>query len=115
MKDIGQLLREADPLAHERGVLPDDAQAMRRAIVAAAEQKPTIAWWPRPMVVAATIAVTLVAGVAVGRWLPSRDTAAARRGTAPPPSAASHDRRQLQFATPGGTRVIWVFNPDFRP
>jgi hypothetical protein len=22
-------------------------------------------------------------------------------------------RRQLQFATPGGTRIIWVFNPDF--
>jgi len=25
------------------------------------------------------------------------------------------DGRPVQFATPGGTRVIWVFNPDFRP
>ena len=24
-------------------------------------------------------------------------------------------RRQLQFATPGGTRVIWVFDPEFNP
>ena len=25
------------------------------------------------------------------------------------------ERRQLQFATPGGTRIIWVFDPEFNP
>jgi hypothetical protein len=26
---------------------------------------------------------------------------------------AAGDRQQLQFATPGGTRIIWVFDPAF--
>ena len=29
------------------------------------------------------------------------------------PASAPAEVRQLQFATPGGTRIIWVFNPDF--
>ena len=28
-------------------------------------------------------------------------------------SARPAERRQLQFATPGGTRIIWTFDPDF--
>jgi hypothetical protein len=24
------------------------------------------------------------------------------------------DRRQLQFSTPGGTRIIWIFDQNFR-
>jgi hypothetical protein len=35
----------------------------------------------------------------------------------PPPGTAlledNGERRQLQFATPGGTRIIWVFNSEF--
>ena len=26
---------------------------------------------------------------------------------------AGSERRQIQFATPGGTRIIWQINPDF--
>jgi hypothetical protein len=110
MKDLGTLLRETDPLIREDGLLPADVARMRRAIVAAADhESATAVWWPRPLVVAATVAVTLVGGVVVGRWLPSRDATIA----APSQSAASHDRRQLQFATPGGTRIIWVFDSEF--
>ena len=115
MKDIGGMLRDADPLRDEGRLSPVEASAMRRSIVAAAERdSPVAGWWPRPIFVGATIAVTLVAGIAVGRWLPRPD-AADGRGVAPSSSAASHDRRQLQFATPGGTRIIWVFDPDFNP
>jgi hypothetical protein len=28
---------------------------------------------------------------------------------------ALRERRQLQFASPGGTRIIWVFDSDFNP
>jgi hypothetical protein len=87
---------------------------MRRALVAAAAEPRNIAaWWPHPMMIAATIALTLVVGVLVGRRLPARDgkepTVASRSAN------AANGVRQLQFATPGGTRVIWVFNPDFQP
>ena len=29
------------------------------------------------------------------------------------PALAGTERRQIQFATPGGTRIIWEINPDF--
>jgi hypothetical protein len=31
----------------------------------------------------------------------------------PIPAVTSPAVRQLQFATPGGTRIIWQFNPEF--
>jgi hypothetical protein len=29
------------------------------------------------------------------------------------PEQTESGKRQLQFATPGGTRIIWVFDSDF--
>ena len=117
MKDAGDLLREADPVPREQGLSPDEINRMRRAIVAAVDRESAAAvWWPTPIIVAATVAVTLIAGVVVGRRLPSHDAAiAGDRGDTSSPSAASRERRQLQFASPGGTRIIWVFDPDFNP
>jgi len=121
MRDPGELLRDADPLAHEERLSPDEASRMRRAIVAAARDRSTDVpgWWPTPMMVAATVAATLVAGVSVERWLPRRDRAignpAARAAAISTLPAASRERRQLQFASPGGTRIIWVFDSDFNP
>ena len=42
------------------------------------------------------------------QWSDGASTAAAD-------SMTTDGRRQLQFATPGGTRVIWVFDPEFNP
>jgi hypothetical protein len=91
---------------------------VRGLIVAAARnaaQPARAGWWPRPLLVGATVAVTLVGGVMVGRWVTWRD---ARTVSIRPQAASagvSAPRRQLQFATPGGTRIIWVFDPDFNP
>jgi len=118
MKNVGELLRDADPLAGEERMSADQANRMRRAIVDATRDatNEVPGWWPKPMVVAATVAVTLAAGVAVGRWLPPRDhEIGVARASAPPPGSALRERRQLHFATPGGTRIIWVFDPDFNP
>lgn len=117
MKDVGDLLREADPVAREARLSPDEINRMRRTVVAAVDLGvATTTWWPTPILLAATVAVTLVAGVVVGRWLPARDAAiGGNRGGVSSPSSASRERRQLQFATPGGTRIIWVFDPDFNP
>lgn len=38
---------------------------------------------------------------------------AARKAPASPPEAAVRAARQIDFETPGGTRVVWVLDPDF--
>ena len=118
MKDVGDLLRDGDPVSREGGMSAADVNRMRRAIVtAAAEHEPAISiWWPKPMIVAATVAVTLTAGVLVGRLMPPRDGAIVdSAANVVSDSARAVERRQLQFASPGGTRIIWVFDPDFTP
>ncbi len=109
MTDMGTWLRSADPLRGEPQRSPADVQAMRRTVVAAvAERGATTLLWPRPLAIAATIALTLAAGIIVGPRLP------------PPPAVPdsapqASDVRQQQFATPGGTRIIWTFTQDFEP
>ena len=119
MNDVGRLLRDADPLTKEAGLSPSTAGDLRRAIVAAARDATKSAvWWPKPLAVAATVVVTSTAGVLLGRALPRHDARTASVRTERPSSsapAADSERRQLQFATPGGTRIIWVFDPDFNP
>src|ERR1035437_7427162 len=110
MNDLGKWLRDADPLAPgnvEVGFAPADAQTVRRGMLAAlVEGRTEEGFWPQPL--------TLASGVVLGPHLPSlRD--AARDAPARGGGAQIAELRQLQFATPGGTRVIWVFNPDFQP
>ena len=120
MNELRTLLRDADPLAREPGLSAADADAMRRRIVAAAGAQPsTAAMWPRPVFVAVTVAATIIIGIAMGArlsWPVARDAkprASALARTRGPSDFA--ERRQLQFATPGGTRIIWVFDPEFNP
>jgi hypothetical protein len=108
--NLGKRLRDGDPLADAPALAALDVQRIRRAVVAEAG-RPSPAWWPRPAVVAATVAATLGAGVVIGRQLPRQEpigAGAVDRWEHPEP-----DRRQVQFATPGGTRIIWVIDPDF--
>ena len=58
--------------------------------------------------VGATVAATLAAGVAIGERLPRQ---APGPGTVERPGGEV--RRQVHFDTPGGTRIIWVIDPDF--
>ena len=115
MNEIGRLLREGDPLAGEPSLSAADIQQMRRAVVAAAVSSRPAPWWPHPIVVAATIALTLTASVVLGRWLPPAPADGDGRAATQVPASSVPEpaRRQLQFATPGGTRIIWVFNSDF--
>jgi hypothetical protein len=113
MNDVGKWLRDADPLAPggADALAPAEAQAMRRSMMAElSERRAPAAFWPHPLAIAATVALTLASGVVVGRHLPERHDPSrdAIARTAP-------DLRQLQFAMPGGTRVIWVFNSEFQP
>jgi len=113
--DIGARLRDADPLRHDPAMTPAEIDAMRLAVVAAADRREEpLPWFPPLLALVATAAALVIA--VVGARM--RETPGAPSGAASAESAASSPaggRRQLQFATPGGTRVIWVFDPDFNP
>jgi hypothetical protein len=117
--ELKAALAGGDPIAREPGLSQTDADAMRRAIVAAATAETTAAPWPRPIFLAATVAATMALGLALGAGLLEADKRAglsrARSAAAVNPGTQLAERRQLQFATPGGTRIIWVFDPEFNP
>ena len=113
MTDLRRHLQAGDPLRHEPALTPDHVDRMRRVVIAATRE-------PRPRVSATAIALLtgLTATAAAGVWFVGGASSAART-TAPAPLAANVSvptdlhRRQVHFSTPGGTRLIWVFNPQF--
>jgi hypothetical protein len=115
MKDIGRLLRDGDPVALEPEMSAADVQAVRRAVLAAlATTDRATSRWPGPLLAGAAVAAAMVAGVAVGLRTPaSQMPAAGAESTHASDAEGAH--RQLQFALPGGTRIIWVFDPEFNP
>jgi len=120
VNELRKQLRDADPLAREPGLSAADAGAIRRIVVAAAEAQPSrSAAWPHPLFLAATVAATIIVGVAVGARLSSLEarnaTSRANAITRTSGLTTAAERRQLHFATPGGTRIIWVFDPEFNP
>jgi hypothetical protein len=111
MKDLNTVLREADPAADDAGLSPVEIAAMRRAVLAAAHPPAVLTTpWQRPLAVAAMVALTLAGGVIAGRYLPPPEVPAGSPVMIP---VQEGERRQLQFATPGGTRIIWVFDSEF--
>ena len=108
-------LKDADPIAEEGPLSDVDAQRMRRTIVDAARERTSshaMAWKTSWAALTLVVAASAVFGIA--RWREPHaeaPTAASRE----PPRATSEPRRQVHFVAPGGTRVIWIFNPDFKP
>ena len=113
MNDWRTALRDADAGA-EAQLAADEVNAMRRAVVAAVPS-PVAArrLWIQPLLVAATIALMIGTGAVAGRRAALQPPTVATHA-APAPETGEQEKRQLQFATPGGTRIIWVFNPEFQ-
>jgi hypothetical protein len=114
MTTLKARLSDGDPGA-EAGLSTADAQEMRRVIVSAAAT-PAAAppWWGHSLAVAALIALMVGAGLFAGRRAADRDPLIVPLALEDPAPAAGGERRQLQFSTPGGTRIIWVFDPAFQ-
>jgi hypothetical protein len=120
MTNLQDLLRTADPLVDEPALEDGEVQRVRRRVVAEAGSHQPV-WRPRPVAVAAAIVATFALGILVGQRLTREPETRARiamptniRGPiATPQPALESGRRQVQFATPGGTRIIWVIDPDF--
>jgi hypothetical protein len=120
MTDLTKLLRDADPLHEDEGLSPAEALAIRRRMLA--EVRPAffaIPAWQRPLAVTAVVALMVVVGVVTGRRMSNDETVSAispRTASIVPAggSSAGSEMRQLQFSTPGGTRIIWIFDQNFR-
>ena len=117
MTELRDRLKRDDPMASELPLSPTDVERMRQAVVAAVEEsRPMHAAWPRTVwTVAAVVAVSAIVGIE--RRMERTPALSPERTTTriDVTVAQTSSPRQLQFQTPGGTRVIWIFNPDFQP
>lgn len=104
MKNWQQMFRENDPGLERMDA--DVAARMREEVVRTARGTArSAAVWPMRFALAAFACLVLMMSLM-----------ATQRPTSPAsdaPSLAGTERRQIQFATPGGTRIIWEINPDF--
>jgi hypothetical protein len=115
--ELRDRLTRDDPIASEPPLRPVDVKRMRQAVIAAAEEsRPFHAGWQRTVwTIAAVLVVSAIVGIErrVERTQPVFSERPTTRIDAD--VAQTSSPRQLQFQTPGGTRVIWIFNPDFQP
>ena len=101
-----QVLRDHDPI---EPLTADETDAIRRRVIVEVRTGGSSAPVRRLAPVWAlggALTMAAVAGILVARNQPTASVA-------PLAPSASGDMRQLQFSTPGGTRIIWQFNPDF--
>lgn len=115
MTSIRQRLKDADPVGAEQPLALSEIQAMRRRVVAAVDDRrlQRVRSAQLRLAVAAIVLVASVVAPLAHLW----ESKEAQRLAARAAEHASEpsNTRQLQFITPGGTRVIWVFNPGFQP
>lgn len=104
MKTWQQLLREHDP--GDVSMDPEVARHMREVIVRTGPiSAVTTSGWPVRLALAAFACLVLMMSIfGTGRSIATQEAVAPMTGA---------ERRQIQFATPGGTRIIWELNPDF--
>ena len=100
-----QVLRDT----HHEPLGADDAAEMRRAMVETAKRTAAVPRVRRAPVM--VIGGLLLSAVTAGLFVAS--TPPAPVDEAVPTAVAAPHVRQLQFATPGGTRIIWHFDPQF--
>lgn len=116
MNDVRDWLKAADPVVSEPPPSDHDVDRMRRAIVAATEGgTPSRALWGPTSWAAATVVIAITAGIGISRWSEPRAPQSATPSREMVTKATSEPRRQVQLVAPGGTRVIWIFNADFKP
>lgn len=106
MKYWQQILRENDP-GRERMDAATSARMREKVVRAARGAAQSSAVWPMRFALAAFACLVLMMSL-----LATQHPIAIPASEAP--AVAGTERRQIQFATPGGTRIIWEINPEFR-
>ena len=115
MKNLADILRDGDPAADSE-LSTMQVDAMRRTVLDAARRPDVVRTpWHQPLAMATMVAMVVLmvaAGIVAGRkWTIDVESVRPQPETVRP--APAEQRRQLQFSTPGGTRIIWVFDPEF--
>lgn len=106
MNDWRALLRQA---GEGETMPPDRAAQVREAAVGAARRAAVSpAGWHLRLAIAAVMLAVLADVSDHGRVTGPIIDSAGAVSTKP-----QGERRQLQFSTPGGTRIIWELNPEF--
>lgn len=114
-------LRDADPGAAAE-MRQADVDRLRNAVLATAREARTVrpAFLPRAFVMTAGVLLIVCAGMLAGLQSVTRDDDGRAAGVPASDVAPAADdgsvaveRQQLQFSTPGGTRIIWVFDSQF--
>lgn len=110
MKTLADWMRAGDPLARDPGLSDDESAALRRRVVQEASgARERRLGWREPLTLVGALALLMMAAIVTDRRVPVPPAHAP--SPAQPERAA--ERRQLQFSTPGGTRIIWTFDPEF--
>ena len=118
MIDLRTTLRDALRDDADERLSVEEIAAMRRVVVASVratdEAEHRAASWFQPLAVAATLVAMIAVGIAIGgRFSAGANVATAPGGDERGAAAQKPERaRQLQFSTPGGTRIIWIFTSD---
>jgi len=104
-------------LRHVAEVTPldaDETESIRAAMLAEAAS-------PRPgfhdrshagALIGGVLAIAVAAGLVVVRSVDAPNVVS-HPESSEPAAPPTQNLRQLQFATPGGTRIIWEFDPQF--
>ena len=110
--DLRRRLREADPVAAEPPPSPDEMARMRRTILTASPARAAPRSRPRAtLALAAILTIAAAAGAVSARRFAAQQV---EQPAALEASAVTAPRTQVQFSTPGGTRIIWTFDPAFQ-
>jgi hypothetical protein len=102
-KPFQDLLRRGDPA---RSMTREEAERIRGIVLREAARSeapaPSPSRWGMVMALASTVVLAIGLGWGLFRVTPEAPTA--QENLARP--------RQIQFETPGGTRIIWVLQPE---
>jgi hypothetical protein len=107
MNELRRQLQRHDPVLHEQELSAADVARMRRMVLETVAP-PEVRW--SGALVTLTCGLSLLVGGAV--WAARTMTGPAALSVGPLSDRtfdlSQVERRQVQFSTPGGTRVIWV-------
>jgi hypothetical protein len=99
---------EATPELHRQVWAQIERDQLPRSWWAMAAARLDAVWSLQPLVLALAVVATLIVGVFMGR---RSQESQAPQPISPQPAI---NQQQLQFETPGGTRIIWTVNPDLK-
>jgi len=105
-------------LRHVAEVMPlnaDETESIRTAMLAeAAAPRSTVDSRSHAgTLIGGVLALAVAAGLVAARSIEPAQVTSEPDVSQPAPAPPTENLRHLQFATPGGTRIIWQFDPQF--